>query len=107
MYEIDTPITLITIWSFPHFFLSSFWLRTFASKTDRDLWLGVSMAVVAIAIILTLVGVTGLIAVWSGALDMSDPEADGSIAFFLLLAVVSRFCAEDDVVRTHASADPA
>lgn len=68
------------------FFLSGFWLRTFASKTDRDLWIGISMAVVAILIIVTLVGSTGLIAAWAGIYP-GDPEnpVDGSVAFFALI----------------------
>ena len=77
------PIAILT----NDFFLSNFWLRTFASKTDRDLWAGVGMATVAILIILTLVGCTGLIAAWSGAWPGPNGEHadDGSIAFFLLL----------------------
>ncbi|EPE04513.1 urea transporter [Ophiostoma piceae UAMH 11346] len=75
------PVAILT----NDFFLSNFWLRTFASRTDKDLWLGVSMAALAILIILTLVGCGGLVAVWSGAYDMSDPDADSSVAFFLLL----------------------
>ncbi|CAN8100577.1 unnamed protein product [Discula destructiva] len=66
------------------FFLSNFWLRTFASKTDRDLWIGVSMAAAVVLVILTLVGMTGCIAAWSGAWP-GEPAQDGSIAFFLLL----------------------
>lgn len=34
---------------------------------------------------MTLVGATGLIAIWSGAFDPNDPNQDGSIAFFYLL----------------------
>ncbi|KAH7309003.1 hypothetical protein B0I35DRAFT_441179 [Stachybotrys elegans] len=66
------------------FFLSQFWLRTFASKTDKDLKIGTSMATVGLLCILTLVGSTGLIAAWSGAWPGDPPQA-GSIAFFLLL----------------------
>lgn len=66
------------------FFLSGFWMRTFASKTDKDLIIGTSIATVAIACILTLVGVTGLLAAWTGAWP-GDPPQGGSIAFFLLL----------------------
>ncbi|EXJ61635.1 hypothetical protein A1O7_02064 [Cladophialophora yegresii CBS 114405] len=73
------PVAILT----NDFFISGFWLRTFAAKTDRDLWIGVSIATVAVAIILTLVGVTGLLAGWSGALG--DPPEQSSIAFFLLL----------------------
>lgn len=73
------PVAILT----NDFFISGFWMRTFASKTDKDLRIGVSIATVAVAIILTLIGSSGLLAVWSGAL--TDPETEGSIAFFLLL----------------------
>lgn len=74
------PVAILT----NDFFLSGFWMRTFASKTDKDLVTGTSVATVVVLIILTLVGVTGLLAAWSGAWD-SNPKT-GSIAFFLLLA---------------------
>merc|ERR1711939_964495 len=73
------PVAILT----NDFFISGFWMRTFAAKTDRDLWIGVSIATVAVAIILTVVGVSGLLAGWSGALG--DPPEQSSIAFFLLL----------------------
>lgn len=73
------PVAILT----NDFFLSGFWMRTFASKTDKDLRIGVSIATVAVAIILTLVGSSGLLAVWSNSL--TDPATEGSIAFFLLL----------------------
>ncbi|KAF7548344.1 hypothetical protein G7Z17_g7133 [Cylindrodendrum hubeiense] len=75
------PVAIIT----NDFFLSNFWLRTFSSKTDKDLRLGTAMATIVILCILTLVGSTGLIAVWSGALPAADVAVSGSIAFFLLL----------------------
>lgn len=75
------PVAILT----NDFFLSNFWLRTFASKTDRDLWIGVSTASAAVLVILTLVGMTGCIAAWSGAWSADDPTTDGAIAFFLLL----------------------
>ncbi|KAK0733720.1 hypothetical protein B0T26DRAFT_34090 [Lasiosphaeria miniovina] len=76
------PVAILT----NDFFLSSFWLRTFASKTDKDLWIGVSIAVVVILIIAVLVGCTGLIAAWAGIWP-GDPDnpVDGSVAFFALL----------------------
>ncbi|KAI1981065.1 hypothetical protein LOZ53_001676 [Ophidiomyces ophidiicola] len=74
------PIAILT----NDFFLSSFWLRTFASKTDRDLRIGVSIASFAVLCILVLVGSTGLLAAWSGAWPGNPPQS-GSIAFFLLL----------------------
>ena len=74
------PVAVLT----NDFFLSNFWLRTFASRTDRDLRIGVSIASVLILIILVLVGSTGLLAAWSGVWP-GDPPQLGSIAFFLLL----------------------
>lgn len=73
------PVAILT----NDFFLSGFWLRTFAAKTDKDLWVGISIAVVIITIILTLVGAGGLIAGWSGALG-NPPEASGIELFQLL-----------------------
>ncbi|KAJ8125175.1 hypothetical protein O1611_g8464 [Lasiodiplodia mahajangana] len=57
------PVAILT----NYFFLANFWLRAFASKTDKDLWIGISIATVFITIVLTLVGVAGLVAAWSGA----------------------------------------
>lgn len=74
------PVAILT----NDFFISGFWLRTFASKTDRDLYIGVGIAAVAVTCILTLVGASGLLAAWSGAWP-GDPPQEGSIAFFLLL----------------------
>lgn len=65
-------------------FLSGFWLRTFASKTDKDLWIGCSLASAVTFIICTLVGTTGFLAVWSGDLTVGD--ANGYNAFFVLLS---------------------
>ena len=73
------PIAILT----NDFFVSGFWLRTFAAKTDKDLYVGVGIATIAVTIILTLVGVSGLLAGWSGALG--NPPQQSSIAFFLLL----------------------
>ena len=73
------PIAVLT----NDFFISGFWMRTFASRTDRDLRIGVSVATAAITCILLLVGVSGLLAAWSGAWP-GDPPQDGSIALFLL-----------------------
>ncbi|EEQ35266.1 urea transport protein [Microsporum canis CBS 113480] len=74
------PVAILT----NDFFLSNFWLRTFASKTDRDLRIGISIASFAVLCILVLVGSTGLLAAWSGVWPGDPPQA-GSIAFFLLL----------------------
>jgi len=74
------PVAIVT----NDFFISGFWMRTFASKTDKDLLIGTSIATVAITFILGLVGATGLLAAWTGAYP-GDPPQSGSIAFFLLL----------------------
>lgn len=74
------PVAILT----NDFFLSGFWMRTFAARTDKDLWIGVSLATVGVLVILTLVGVAGLLAAWSGAYKLGD-EANGSLALFLLL----------------------
>lgn len=74
------PVAILT----NDFFLSGFWMRTFAAKTDKDLWIGVSLASGGVLIILTLLGVAGLLSAWSGAYTIGDQE-NGSLAFFLLL----------------------
>ncbi|KAF2643070.1 hypothetical protein P280DRAFT_394660, partial [Massarina eburnea CBS 473.64] len=74
------PVAILT----NDFFLSGFWMRTFAARTDKDLWIGVSLASAGVCIILTLVGVGGLLAAWSGAWRLDDEE-NGYLAFFLLL----------------------
>lgn len=74
------PVAVLT----NDFFLSHFWLRTFSSRSDKDLWIAVSVAMVTILCVLTLVGCTGLVSAWSGAWPGS-PAKPGSLAFFLLL----------------------
>ena len=90
------PVAILT----NDFFLSGFWLRTFASKTDKDLRIGVSIASAVVAIILVLVGSTGLLAAWTGAWD-GNPES-GSIAFFLLLGLLPNWVVGIVLVMTVA-----
>ncbi|KAI9674986.1 MAG: hypothetical protein M1817_001392 [Caeruleum heppii] len=75
------PVAILT----NDFFLSGFWMRAFASRTDKDLRIGVSIATFAVLCILVLVGSSGLIAAWSGAWP-GDPPQEGFLALFLLLA---------------------
>lgn len=75
------PVAVLT----NDFFLSNLWLRAFSSKTDKDLRLGVSIATIIILCILTLVGVTGLMAAWSGVWQPGNDDTPGSLSFFLLL----------------------
>lgn len=68
-------------------FLSPFWMRSFAARTDRDLYIGSSIATVWIFIILVVTGFTGIIAVWAHGVDQWGPVADwSSVAFFYLIA---------------------
>jgi len=76
------PVAILT----NDFFISGFWLRTFASRSDKDLWIGVSIATFFVCITLTVVGCAGLVAAWSGAWRANDPDTPGSISLFLLLA---------------------
>jgi Na+/proline symporter len=75
------PVAILT----NDFFLSGLWLRTFASKSDKDLLVGVTLATVGVAIILTLVGTAGLLAIWSGAVPLHDPHGVGAVSLFILL----------------------
>lgn len=70
-------------------FMAGFWLRTFASKTDKDLWIGCSIASFVTFVICTLVGTTGFIAVWTGDLTVGDEM--GYNAFFILLSHMPRW----------------
>ncbi|KAI5777376.1 hypothetical protein EDC01DRAFT_678881 [Geopyxis carbonaria] len=67
---------------FSDMFLSNFWMRAFASKTDKDLWIGCSIASFAVFVILVLISSTGFVAAWAG---VWTPDMYGGLAFFLLL----------------------
>lgn len=66
------------------FFLSGFWLRTFASRTNKDLFWGCVIATIVILIFLVVVGVTGLIAAWAGLLQPDGSDAYMSFFYVLL-----------------------
>lgn len=70
-------------------FMAGFWLRTFASKSDKDLWIGTSIAAFVTFVLCTLVGTTGFLAVWTGDLQVNDPN--GANAFFILLDKMPRW----------------
>ncbi|CCE62021.1 hypothetical protein TPHA_0B03510 [Tetrapisispora phaffii CBS 4417] len=79
-------IYILTIAIFTNdLFLNGFWLRTFASRSDKDLLIGCSIAAFLLTAIVTVVGVTGFIAVWAGFVEVADEENSGA-AFFILLA---------------------
>lgn len=67
-------------------FLSGFWLRTFASKTDKDLWIGCSLAVFLMTAFATIIGVAGLIAVWGGYVTVGDENSAASL--FIILSTL-------------------
>lgn len=67
------------------FFMSGFWLRTFAARTNKDLIIGCSIAAFILVVFVTVVGVTGFIAVWAGFVEVADEE-NSAACFFILLA---------------------
>lgn len=70
-------------------FMSGFWLRTFAAKTDKDLRVGTGIAAIFIAIVCTLFGLPGILAVWTGDLTLSDEM--GYNAFFILIGKMDKW----------------
>lgn len=65
------------------FFLSGFWLRTFASRTNKDLFWACFIATIIILVFLVVIGVTGLLAAWSGML--ASDGSDAYLSFFYIL----------------------
>lgn len=70
-------------------FMAGFWLRTFAAKTDKDLFVATGIAALVTTIICTLVGLPGIIAVWTGDLTISDEN--GYNAFFILVSKMHKW----------------
>lgn len=79
------PVAIIT----NDCFMAGFWLRTFASKTDRDLYVGTTIAAFVTFAVCTLVGTTGFLAVWAGYLVPNDENSYN--AFFILLAQMPKW----------------
>lgn len=65
-------------------FLSAFWLRTFASRTNKDLIIGCSIASALLFIYPFMIGFCGIVAVWTGAVQQGDDDVTN--AFFYLVA---------------------
>ncbi|KAK9470322.1 uncharacterized protein V1510DRAFT_286391 [Dipodascopsis tothii] len=65
-------------------FMSGFWLRTFASRNDRELLIACGLASFVLFTYLTLAGFTGILADWAGLLG-DTPEDNAYLSFFLLL----------------------
>ncbi|GME73447.1 unnamed protein product [Ambrosiozyma monospora] len=70
-------------------FLSGFWLRAFAAKSDKDLIVGTSIAAVTCCIICTLSGLPGILGVWTGDLVIGDEN--GYNAFYILCAKMDKW----------------
>ncbi|KAK9448713.1 uncharacterized protein V1518DRAFT_433745 [Limtongia smithiae] len=68
-------------------FLSGFWLRTFASRNDKELFIACGIATALIFVYLVLIGFTGIVSVWSRVyVAADDPTGENSeVAFFLIL----------------------
>ncbi|CDO95376.1 unnamed protein product [Kluyveromyces dobzhanskii CBS 2104] len=78
-------VYILTIAIFTNdFFMSGFWLRTFAARTDKDLMIGCSIAAFVLTAFVTVIGVTGMIAVWAGLMPVADQENSGAAFFFVL-----------------------
>ncbi|KAH3683440.1 hypothetical protein WICPIJ_005597 [Wickerhamomyces pijperi] len=67
-------------------FMSGFWLRTFAAKSDKDLWIGCSIAAFINTCIAVIFGSTGLIAVWMGLVAVGDEGSSAS--FYMILTTM-------------------
>ncbi|ANZ77755.1 BA75_05176T0 [Komagataella pastoris] len=70
-------------------FISGFWLRTFAAKTNKDLMIGTGIASIVAMTICTLVGLPGIFGVWTGDVVIGSPE--GYLAFFIMVATMGNW----------------
>lgn len=76
-------------------FMAGFWLRTFASRTDKDLFLGCFLGGFSLFVICALVGIPGLLAVWAHLLDQNSPtfSEDAANGFYLVLLRLPKWIA--------------
>lgn len=70
-------------------FLSGFWMRTFASKNNKELFWACVYSTILTLIILTVVGLTGLLAVWAklevdGTLFVYGDERSANAFFYVI-----------------------
>lgn len=74
-------------------FMAGLWIRTFSARSDKDLQIGCWLAAGTAVIICMLVGITGLLAVWTGTLDPNKKsfEHDSADAFYLVLLQCPRW----------------
>ena len=76
---------------FNNYFLSSYWQRCYAAKTQKDLSIGCALAALLIFCLTFLVGFSGLIASWSNVYPgpNNENEDQSSVVLFLL---INKFC---------------
>lgn len=68
--------------------MSGFWLRTFAARTSKDLYIATGIASVVTTIICCLVGIPGILTVWTGDCTIGDPN--GAYSFYILIAKMDK-----------------
>lgn len=78
------PVAIIT----NDCFMAGFWLRTFASKTDKDLYISCGLTAFLLFAICAVVGIPGMLAVWMHLIDPSDPDFDEDGAVVSLYKVI-------------------
>lgn len=68
-------------------FMSGFWIRTFAAKRVKDMWISTILTAIIIFLLLSIIAVPGLLAVWAGLLDQNDPDFtdEAPNAFYILI----------------------
>ncbi|KAK9465975.1 hypothetical protein V1512DRAFT_29731 [Lipomyces arxii] len=71
-------------------FMSGFWLRTFASRNDKELYIACGLATFVIFVYLLLTGFTGIIADWAHIYP-GDPPQDAYLAFFLIVQTLPKW----------------
>ncbi|CAI8505951.1 unnamed protein product [Pichia kudriavzevii] len=69
--------------------MSGFWLRTFAARTSKDLYIATGIASVVTTIICCLVGIPGILTVWTGDCTIGDPN--GAYSFYILIAKMDKW----------------
>ncbi|EIM19102.1 hypothetical protein WALSEDRAFT_61642 [Wallemia mellicola CBS 633.66] len=81
------PVAIV----FNNYFLSSYWQRCYAAKTQKDLTIGCTLAAILIFCLTFLVGFSGLIAAWADVYPGPDSvnEESSSTVLFLL---INKYC---------------
>ncbi|TIB95209.1 NPL4-domain-containing protein [Wallemia mellicola] len=81
------PVAIV----FNNYFLSSYWQRCYAAKTQKDLTIGCTLAAILIFCLTFLVGFSGLIAAWADVYPGPDNvnEESSSTVLFLL---INKYC---------------